>query len=245
MAVIDTGESVGSFTGGCLEGVVVEQARRTMAERRNTLIRYGKGSPFFDVTLPCGSGLDIFFDQTVCGDDVRRVLGHVELRRPSHLCLDLMRAARLPADLPVPTMHRRNYLPSTRIAIAGDCEAAGLLARLADVSGLGVVEMNTFGPRQVEDICDAWTAVAVLFHDHEKEDAFLEAALRTDCFYIGALGSHKAQAARRARLFKGDIDTEAWARIRQPIGLIPGAKSPRELAVSTLAEITDAARGLK
>jgi len=86
------------------------------------------------------------------------------------------------------------------------------------------------------------SALAALTHDPKVDDPALAAALRSDCFYVGALGSRKTHAARRERLKAHGFDDAALARIRGPIGLAIGAKSPAEIAVAILAEITAALR---
>ncbi len=85
---------------------------------------------------------------------------------------------------------------------------------------------------------DARTAVVTLTHDPKIDDPALERALRSDCFYIGCLGStrtHKARLGRLAELGFGERD---FARIHGPVGLDIGAQSPAEIAVSIVAEIT-------
>ena len=89
---------------------------------------------------------------------------------------------------------------------------------------------------------DAFTAVALLTHDPKIDDQALVAALRSRCFYIGALGSRKTHARRLERMHAegfGDVDL---ARIHAPIGLDIGALSPAEIAVSILGEIVAARR---
>jgi xanthine dehydrogenase accessory factor len=84
---------------------------------------------------------------------------------------------------------------------------------------------------------DRYTALVALTHDPKIDDPALTAALRSDCFYIGALGSRKTHE-RRVQRFTGSGFTEAdLARIHAPIGLDIGAVSPAEIAVSILAEI--------
>lgn len=63
MAVTAEGQSVGYLSGGCLEAAVIEEAKISLREGENRLVRYGKGSRYFDVRLPCGSGFDIYIDQ--------------------------------------------------------------------------------------------------------------------------------------------------------------------------------------
>ena len=82
------------------------------------------------------------------------------------------------------------------------------------------------------------SALVALTHDPKLDDPALIAALRSDCFYIGALGSKKTHAARLARLKQQGFSDDALARIHAPIGLAIGARSPAEIAVSIMAEIT-------
>jgi len=89
---------------------------------------------------------------------------------------------------------------------------------------------------------DLRTAVVTLTHDPKLDDPALEAALRSDAFYIGALGSKKTHASRLARLAARGVAEHEMARINGPVGLAIGAKSPAEIAVSILAQVTEALR---
>jgi xanthine dehydrogenase accessory factor len=82
------------------------------------------------------------------------------------------------------------------------------------------------------------SAVVALAHDPKLDDPALIAALRSDCFYIGALGSKKTHAGRLARLKQHGFSDEDLDRIHGPVGLNIGAKSPAEIAISILAEMT-------
>ncbi len=85
---------------------------------------------------------------------------------------------------------------------------------------------------------DSRTAVVALTHDPKIDDPALSVALRSDAFYIGALGSKRTHANRLARLREAGFDERATARIHGPIGLTIGAKSPAEIAISILAQVT-------
>jgi xanthine dehydrogenase accessory factor len=85
---------------------------------------------------------------------------------------------------------------------------------------------------------DARSAVVTLTHDPKLDDPALDEALRSDAFYVGALGSRRTQAARLERLRERGFDEAALARIHGPIGLDLGAQSPAEIAISILAEVT-------
>ncbi len=87
------------------------------------------------------------------------------------------------------------------------------------------------------------TAVAVLTHDPKIDDPALLIALRSEAFYIGALGSRKTQAARRMRLIEAGLSEKEVDRLRGPIGLAIGASTPEEIALAIMAEITAVRRG--
>lgn len=87
-------------------------------------------------------------------------------------------------------------------------------------------------------VLDARTALLALTHDPKIDDPALAIALRSECFYIGALGSKKTQASRVERLLKAGFSAESIARIHGPIGLAIGAKGAAEIAISIMAEMT-------
>lgn len=92
---------------------------------------------------------------------------------------------------------------------------------------------------------DLRTAVVTLTHDPKLDDPALIAALKSQAFYVGALGSKKTHAARAARLKAAGFDDDAIARIKGPVGLDIGAVSPAEIAVSIMAQIIETLRGPK
>jgi xanthine dehydrogenase accessory factor len=89
---------------------------------------------------------------------------------------------------------------------------------------------------------DRYTAVVLLTHDPKIDDPALHLALRSDSFYIGALGSRKTHTKRVERLQGAGFSAEAMARIHAPIGLNIGAVSPAEIALSILGQITASLR---
>jgi len=91
----------------------------------------------------------------------------------------------------------------------------------------------------------ARSALVALTHDPKVDDPALIAALRSNAFYIGALGSRKNHAGRLERLKQHSFDDATLARIRGPVGLAIGARSPAEIAVSILAEMTQMLRTKK
>ncbi len=153
-------------------------------------------------------------------------------------------------------------LPTVRVAIFGATHITQILAGLATRVGYDVVIADPrpafasaarFGATPVMEEwpetafttlgLDPRTAVVALTHAAHLDDEALKAALRTDCLYVGALGSKKNHAMRLERLRDAGVAEDALARIHAPVGLAIGAKGPAEIAVSILAEIISVARG--
>jgi xanthine dehydrogenase accessory factor len=147
--------------------------------------------------------------------------------------------------------------PAPRILIVGAVHITQGLAPMAALAGYGVTVIDPRGafatPERFPGIAlshdwpdealvalrpDHRTAVVTLTHDPKLDDPALIAALRSDAFYIGALGSKKTHASRLDRLRAAGFDAAALARIHGPAGLAIGAKTPAEIAVSVLAELT-------
>jgi xanthine dehydrogenase accessory factor len=130
------------------------------------------------------------------------------------------------------------------------------LSRLAQVAGLEIVEyspdrstLEALAPLGVETVpivsainlpkirADARTAIVFMFHDHEWERDLIPAALATDAFYIGAVGSRATHRSRLRRLAEVGFGAAQLKRIRGPAGLFAGAKNATDIALSILAEI--------
>jgi xanthine dehydrogenase accessory factor len=154
------------------------------------------------------------------------------------------------------------YNPPLDLAIVGAAHIAQPLAHMASMTGYGVRIIDPRTAFATEErfpgmaISHDWpdealakaplgfrSALVVLAHDPKIDDPGLIAALNSECFYVGALGSRKSHAARLVRLKKAGLSEEQTARIRGPVGLDIGAKSPAEIAISILAEMTLALRG--
>ncbi len=151
--------------------------------------------------------------------------------------------------------------PPLRLILVGAVHIAHPLAEMARLAGFAVTvvdprrsfatELRFPGLALVvkwpdealrELAIDARTAVVTLTHDPKLDDPALEVALTTAAFYVGSLGSKKTHATRVERLKGAGFDEQAIARIRGPVGLSIGAKSPAEIAVSILAQIIAALR---
>ena len=230
LAVLPDGTTRGSLADGCLERALAQEARTLTSPQ---LLRFGQGSPFLDVRLPCGSGIDVLVDPA---PDIARLTAATAAL-----------ARRDPANLPVGDgTFTRRYLPKLRLAIMGSGPEVTALSRLAVAQGLDVtvaapageggdVGLSLGQPPLVA--VDSWTAIAVLFHDHEWERTILPWALATPAFYVGAQGGHTARELRQEMLAAAGLTTADRVRLRSPIGLFSGARTPSVLALAILAEI--------
>jgi xanthine dehydrogenase accessory factor len=154
------------------------------------------------------------------------------------------------------------FNPALRLILVGAVHIAQPLSAMAALAGYAVtvvdprsafatperfpgVTLNGDWPDEAMAVLkpDPRTAVVTLTHDPKLDDPALAAALRSRCFYLGALGSRKTHAKRLDRLAAEGFVPSELTRIRGPVGLDIGAVSPAEIAVSILAEMTQALRG--
>jgi xanthine dehydrogenase accessory factor len=146
--------------------------------------------------------------------------------------------------------------PPLRLFAVGAVHIAQPLVRAARLAGFEVividprhafaadvrfpdVEVSTQWPDEALTALapDARCAIVALTHDPKLDDPALAFALRSEAFYIGALGSRKTHAKRIERLREHGFSSEELARIRGPVGLAIGAQTPAEIAISILAEV--------
>jgi xanthine dehydrogenase accessory factor len=152
-------------------------------------------------------------------------------------------------------------VPPVRLAMVGAVHISQALAPIARIAGFDptIIDPRTAfaTPERFPDTpilaqwpqealaaapLDRYTAICLLTHDSKIDDPALVAALKADCFYIGALGSRKTHAKRIERMRAEGFDAAAIERIHAPIGLDIGAVSPAEIAVSIVGEIIAALR---
>ncbi|MBM3503528.1 MAG: xanthine dehydrogenase [Alphaproteobacteria bacterium] len=164
-------------------------------------------------------------------------------------------------DTPEGKLFLHVFNPPLRLVVVGAVHIAQPLARMAALAGYDVtiidprsafatnerfpgVTISTEWPDEALAKLkpDARTAVVTLTHDPKIDDPALEATLRSPAFYVGSLGSRKTHNARLYRLHKAGFTETETARIHGPVGLGIGAKSPAEIAVAILAQITERLR---
>lgn len=258
MAVSEQGERAGYISGGCVDADAAMQAQNALKTDEIKALKYGRGSPFIDLPLPCGGSIEI----VVIPNPERAIIEwcYSRLQSRNAVTIWLSQSGVLSiehGDKCEDLVFR--FTPKLQLRIAGrgpDCIA---LARLASASGirtyLQLVDQNDIAMARelgVEKVIalthpsdpgslldDPWTAFLLAFHDVNWEQALLSQAVQGPAFYIGAVGSKKTQMKRRELLQTNGLTEIQLNRIRGPVGLVPSLRDASMLAVSILSEIID------
>ncbi|MGN6423721.1 MAG: XdhC family protein [Asticcacaulis sp.] len=240
MAVAEDGRAVGAISGGCAEQALILDALAAMRRGQNHVELYGEGSRFKDIILPCGAAIHVGFDVTL---DEASLNALIAARRARQDGLYVFEADGMRFE--------KRFRPQTRLLLFG---ASPVLPFLIQMARLSEGEVMAWSPDAMVRACtealplhsaqgwdgpppDAHTAVVSLFHDHAFEPPILDAALRSEAFYIGALGSRATHARRLDALRVMGWDEASLTRIHAPVGLDIAAQTPPEIAVATLAQI--------
>lgn len=266
------GALVGSVSGGCVEDDLIERVcHGGLAAELPQVVSYGvshEESQRFG--LPCGGTLQLVIEPMRDPASLRPILdtitqGHILGRS---LSVWTGRAEIRPAvdDLEL-SFDGSNlftvYGPRWRLLIIGAGQVSRYLAEMAlaldyqvtvcdprdEYLSAWVVPDVPIDRRMPDDLVremlpDRRTAIVCLTHDPKLDDMALLEALISDAFYVGAIGSHVNHEKRRARLALFDITEDEIARLHGPVGMPIGSKTPPEIAVSILAEMTATKRGV-
>ncbi len=260
MAILPDGSLVGSLSSGCIEADLVLQAKTCRSAGRLSRVIYGRGSPFMDIKLPCGGGLEILLLPDPDTGIMSRLQTNRQMREPCTLDIDMESGTMSIASTGKTAMTAQNFqvalAPEVNFFVFGKGPEASTFAGLVQSAGFQNVLLSpddeTLNPARISGSTtihlrsaafpleikpDQWSAVVLFFHDHEWEPPILLEALATPAFYIGAQGSQKARDNRIAELVAMGATKTDLARLQGPIGLIPSTRDARTLTVSVLAEI--------
>jgi xanthine dehydrogenase accessory factor len=272
VAINDGGQQIGSVSGGCVEEDLLERLRAgSYSGERPELIEYGVSAEENErLGLPCGGRITLLLQRIGRADKpwVDGILLALRQRRCSERELDLttgettLRAVEQFSPLQFTgTALRQCFGPRMRMLLVG----AGQLSRSVAELGLAMdYEVMVTDPR--EQVLQQWegpalalhggmpddvvrefahdkhSVVITLTHDPRIDDMALMEALRSDAWYVGALGSLRTTQKRLARLRQLDLSEQQLARLHAPVGLDIGSKTPIEIAVAILAELTQLRR---
>jgi xanthine dehydrogenase accessory factor len=272
-AIRDDGMVVGSVSGGCIEDDMILQVReRQLVQDKPATTRYGVSADEAKrFGLPCGGTLELVLEPLTRDSGLDELLARVERHEVVKRRLDMKTGAVTlgPAkstDLlsfdgaTLVTVHG----PRWRLLIIGAGQLSTFLAQMAQ--GLDY-QVTICDPR--EEYAEGWnvpgvdlkrgmpddvvsgmnldghSAVVTLTHDPKLDDMALLEALKSPAFYVGAIGSKKNNDARRSRLLNFELSQKEIARLHGPVGLKLGAKTPPEIAIAILAEMTAIRNGVK
>jgi xanthine dehydrogenase accessory factor len=272
VVIRDDGQVVGSVSGGCVEDDLVEKVRAgNVAKDKPQHITYGVTNE--EATrwgLPCGGTLELVMEPVTEQSRFGELLETISKQQLVKRRLEMdsgkvsMQAGTTDDVLEfdgkvLSTVHG----PRWRLFLIGAGQLTRYLAEMARMLDYQVIVVD---PREEyangwdlkgvpldrgmpDDIVaaanlDGHSAVVALTHDPKLDDLALMEALKSPAFYVGAIGSKKNNDARRVRLKEFDVSEGEIARLRGPVGLYIGSKTPPEIAVAILAEMTAVRHGV-
>ena len=262
---------VGSVSGGCVEDDLIDRVRQGERVEHPSLITYGVSKEeAARFGLPCGGNLRLVQEPLARVDWIDEVLARTARHELVARALDLESGAvTVEAASRGETFAfdgkrlRALFGPRWRMLIVGAGQLSRVLAGMALALDFEViccdpreeyhltwdVPGTTFSKAMPDELVldlhlDPHSAVVAVTHDPKLDDLVLLEALKSPAFYVGALGSRSNTAARKERLALFDLSQDEIARLHGPIGLDLGSKTPAEIAVSILAEITAVKNGI-
>ena len=272
VVIRDDGQVVGSVSGGCVEDDLIDKVKSgNVAKDKPQLITYGVTNE--EATrwgLPCGGTLELVMEPVTEKSAFGELLEIISKQQlvSRRLEMDSGRVTMnsgswqdvLSFDGKVlTTVHG----PRWRVILIGAGQLTRYLAEMArmldyhvlvidprseyaDGWDLANVQLDRGMPDDVLAAAnlDGHSAVIALTHDPKIDDLALMEALKSPAFYVGAIGSKKNNDARRLRLKEFDLSEGEIARLRGPVGLYIGSKTPPEIAVAILAEMTAVRHGV-
>ena len=272
LAVREDGRVVGSVSGGCIEDDIVERSRREgQRATRCEVVTYGvSADEARRFGLPCGGTIELVVEPLTRESGMRALLREVETGHLVERRLDLASGfATLHPAQPSDGLAfdgkvlRTIHGPRYRMLVIGASQLSKYLAQIA--VGLGY-DVTICDPR--EEYSETWdvpgvrlvrtmpddtvqamrlderSAVIALTHDPKLDDLALMEALKSRAFYVGAIGSRANNEKRRERLREFDLSADEIARLHGPVGLYIGSRTPPEIAISILAEVTAIKNGV-
>lgn len=270
LAIRSDGQVCGSVSGGCIEDELIERVRRQEMLTKPEIVQFGvtrEQAQRFG--LPCGGILELVLEpinETAWLSEVlQRVSSHQLVLRTLMLKTGEVQlsASQTQHVLFDDEKWVMTFGPQWRILMIGAGQLSQMVAQMAQPLGFAVLMCD---PREEytgtwqsswgqhiagmpDDVVlqiqpDSRTAIVALTHDPKLDDMALLEALKSDAFYVGALGSRANNKKRRERLALFDLSNEQINRLHGPVGLFIGSRTPAEIAVSILAEMISIKNGV-
>ena len=266
LGICDDGHVVGSVSGGCIEDDLIDRVRKEGITRTQPeIVTYGiTADEAHRFGLPCGGTIQLAIEPLSAESQITELIERLSKGELVALRVDLQNGAvTLGSAKPgmslqvsesaLTTIHG----PRWRLLIIGAGQLSRFLAQIAvgmdysvtvcdpreeyregwHVEGVQVVHAMP-DDLVLEMKLDSRCAVVALTHDPKLDDLALMEALKSDAFYVGAIGSRSNDEKRRERLLDFDLTPAQLEKLHGPIGLYIGSKTPSEIAISILAEMT-------
>jgi xanthine dehydrogenase accessory factor len=273
MIIRDDGQVAGSLSGGCIEDDLIDRVKRgELAKALPQSTTYGVTAEEAQrFGLPCGGTVQIVLEPLGVQSMLRELLSAIEAHRVVRRRLEMATGmvSMAPSeegdrllfdDKVLETVHG----PRLRLVIIGGGQLSRYLATMAVMldyrvtvcdpreeyhEGWDGIEGVTLSRLMPDDLViamnlDAHSALVAVTHDPKLDDLALMEALKTPAFYVGALGSRRNNEARRKRLLEFEVSQAEVDQLRGPVGLNLGGKTPPEIAMSIVAEMTAVRRGV-
>jgi xanthine dehydrogenase accessory factor len=256
MLVHEDGRFVGSVSGGCVEGDVLQTASDMMGGGPHVIRRYGVADgAAWEVGLPCGGDIIVLIQPVSPDYFPGKLFGLIIDARAAGATVsigtDLSTGQSRVVECGADDLFVNAYPPQRRLLIIGAVEIAASLSAIATAMGIDVTLIDPRARFLTEErfpsvvLDDRWpdeavtalkpdsrTAIVTLSHDPKIDDPALIAALASPATYVAALGSKASHAARRKRLGDAGLDTRQLERIEGPAGVAINAISAPEIALS-------------
>ncbi|MFC7517946.1 XdhC family protein [Herbaspirillum sp. GCM10030257] len=272
LAICEDGTVVGSVSGGCIEDDLIDRVRKNGITREwPEIVTYGiTADEAHRFGLPCGGTIQLAIEPLSQKSAIAELLQQLSQHRLVARELDLQTgkvtlgqaSSGMSLQLSDTTL-TSVFGPRWRLLIIGAGQLSRFLAQIAvgmdyhvtvcdpreeyregwHVDGVEVVHAMP-DDLVLEMQLESRSAVIALTHDPKLDDLALMEALRSDAFYVGAIGSRLNNAKRRERLLQFDVTEEQLAKLHGPIGMYIGSKTPSEIAISILAEMTAVKNGV-
>lgn len=271
LAVRGDGMLAGSVSGGCIESDLIERAHAAPPTRPEVLTYGGSTEECHRFRLPCGGTLQLVLEPAPNALVLQALLDALTQRRLIGRRLDLAvgRTTLYTPHIDETTQFDGQMLtavhgPRWRLLLIGAGQISRYLAQMAqaldyqvlvcdpreEYSAAWEVAGTDLVPEMPDDAViafmpDARSAVIALTHDPKLDDMALLEALKSPAFYVGAVGSNANNLRRRERLRLFDLTETEVGRLHGPVGLPIGSRTPPEIAVSILAELTAVRHGIR
>ncbi|MFD0913764.1 XdhC family protein [Methylophilus luteus] len=264
LVVREDGHLVGSVSGGCIEDDLADKARHQALPEQAAIMEYGVNQAEAQrFGIPCGGQIKIFCEPLSHAAQLVPMLQSLAQRRLLKRSVNLQSGEVqhqyvLPEGQPYleDDWFHSYFGPQWRLLIIGANQLGSILAAMAQALDFHVmicdpreemraewhVEGADWLPGMPDDVVleirpDLHTAIVAVTHDPKLDDMALLEALKSQAFYIGALGAAKNQEKRKQRLRSFDLSEQEVNRLHGPVGLRIGSRTPAEIAVSILAEL--------